>query len=43
MKIDPGVNVNTKMISNLFGKDLKIANLGLESMAAALETQDIQV
>ena len=43
MKIDLGVNVNKKKISNLFGKDLKIANLGLESMAAALETQNIQV
>ncbi len=43
MKIGPGENVNKKKISHLFGKELKITNLGLESMAAALETQDIPV
>jgi len=43
MKKDLGAKVRNKNISNLFDQDLNIANVGLESMAAALETQAVQV
>ena len=43
MKSIPEVFVNENKISNLFGKEMKIINLGLESMAAALEQQNIHV
>jgi hypothetical protein len=43
MKKDSGVKVKKKKISDLFDQDLHIANVGLESMALALEKQSIQV
>jgi len=38
-----GENVEQKKISDVFGKELKAANLGLEGMALALESQNVQV
>ena len=43
MSLDPGENVVKKKLSDFFGREIKATNLGLESMAAALEEQDVRV
>ena len=43
MKNKAGEKVEQKKISDVFGKELKVANLGLEGMALALESQNVQV
>ena len=43
MSLDPGENVVKKKLSDFFGREIKATNLGLESMATALEEQDVHV